>query len=237
MEGRFRKSQTGRFTPRLSLVTLFGNAVLFYCSPSPDCNERTYVWRSGTDLVVTVSTHAYDRSVTPGAGPRQKVPCPEPTEILQAYLTRYPSSLTQNWQIPVWSWIQDEQRGREHLRTEVALELAAAKYWLAMALRVPVEQVREGDLRKIEHHLKEFARLRQAHLSGRDAEQDRARIKAVKQLAPAARFNKLQEITQEYQTWWDGNQGTPIVVPPLPPVTPTPANTPTPASSPTAPPP
>jgi hypothetical protein len=225
----YRDSQTGRLTSGLSVITLFGNALFLYCEESPDCTERTYVWRSGPDLVVTVTAHAYDRGVTPEAGPRRDVPCPEPTELLQAYLERYPSSLTQNWEVPVWSWIQDEARAREHLHTAVALRLAGAKYWLAMAARISIEQVRDVDLRKIERQLKEFARLRQAHLNGPDAETEHKRIKAIKQLAPQPRLSKLQELMQEYQAWWDRNVGVLVVVPALPPpVTPSPVpSTPT----------
>jgi len=229
MESEFRDDATGRFHSTSSLVSLLGNTVFLYCEGSPDCKGRIYEWRSGADIIVSIDAGTVANDITPGADPpltprtsKTNPPCPEPTEILQAYLQRYPSSLTM--------YTDSDERARQWQRDMMALEVAAAQYKLADAARKPVAQVRPAELRDVESHLTEFALKRQLVLSGPKLEKETPRIEQWRALTDRSRqLAALKAVADEYQAWWSAQGYGQIEVPALPP----PPAVPTPIAPPT----
>jgi hypothetical protein len=231
IEDEFRDNARGRFHHSTSLISLFGSPVFLYCNQPPDCRRRLYEWRSGSDLVISVSAGTVRRDITPGADPpltprrsSDLPPCAEPTEVLQAYLERYPSALT--------LYSDSDERAAQWQRDMLELELAAAQYKLTQQATVPGDQLAPGKVARIADHLLDFAKGREAVLSGPKFQREEDRIEKLRELALPKRLQELQRIADEYRNWWRAQGHGEIEVPPLPPPTPTaaptPVNTPTP---------
>lgn len=189
------------------MVALFGQPVLVYCSNAPNCTEREYTWRSGFQTVLELEAHAFSRLTLPDGSPQiGEIPCPEPTEILQAYLQRYPSSLT--------LYTEDDEHAKKWRRDQTALELAAADYQLDQRYAsVPTEDQWLA-LAAARDHLTTFAELRQAAFRGPDAAKERGRIDKLRDLPSGTQLDELKKIRLEYRQWWSTHQNDPVYLPP-----------------------
>ncbi len=214
VEKRFRnRYREGRFSPNMQMLQLPEGVVYFFCENSPNCIERTYRWLSGINTGVLVRTNCGVWQ-TNQHGQRKLVrqPCPEPTEILQAYLTRYPSSLSY--------YVDDDSQALRWWKREAEFEMAVAKYNLVRA-RPNDTQV----ARRLEH----FARIRGHYLDGPAAGPQESRIAAMKKLPAEIRHELLSSLWDEYHAWWVAKYATPVALyvsptptpaPPTPPPTP-----------------
>ena len=199
VESTFRDSTTGRMDSEVSIVSLFGQPVYSYCDEPPQCKRRLYRWRSGLGIVIDIEAKAFSADVEP-------VPCPEPTEILQAYLQRYPSSL------PLYT--EDDEHAKKWRRDQTALELAAADYQLDQRYAsVPAEDQWLA-LAAARDHLTTFAELRQAAFRGPDAAKERGRIDKLRALPSGTQLDELKKIRLEYRQWWSTHQNDPVYLPP-----------------------
>lgn len=99
----FVNPETGHFERGRSMVSVLGNVVYFACQDAPNCTHRSYTWRTASNILVLITAGAgpdFGPTATPGRRPEDigkpitYYPTPEPTELLQAYLQRYPSALT-----------------------------------------------------------------------------------------------------------------------------------------------
>jgi hypothetical protein len=204
IEAQFRDATTARLHTEVSLIVMGGQPVFFYCGEPPGCGERTYTWRSGDRIVVKVEAKAFDRSprTVPSSGHK---PCPEPTEILQAYLQRYPSSLT--------LYTEDDEHAAKWRREQTALEIASAEFWLNQAGNAQPNQ-QSGLLDTARHHLESFAELREVAFRGPSASEEQKRLTAARQLPIPSRLTELNKIGQEYHAWWNTHQNDPVYLPP-----------------------
>jgi hypothetical protein len=199
IEAKSRDRATARMDPSSSMVSLFGQAVLAYCYKPPDCTRREYTWRSGNQIVIEVEPKAFSNEL-------KRIPCPEPTEILQAYLQRYPSSLT--------LYTEDDEHAKKWRRDQTALELAAADYQLDQRYTsVPAEDQWLA-LAAARDHLISFAELRQAAFRGPDAAKERGRIDKLRDLPSGTQLDELKKIRLEYRQWWSTHQNDPVYLPP-----------------------
>jgi hypothetical protein len=146
------------------------------------------------------------------------LPCPEPSEILQAYLQRYPSALT--------LYTDSAERAAQWRRDMLELDLAAAQYKLAQRAAAPPDQLTPANVASIADHLLDFARGREAVLSGPKFQREEDRIEKLREFSLPKRLQELQKIADEYQSWWTAQGYGQIEVPPLPPPTPTAVPTP-----------
>lgn len=231
----FHDNDTGHLGAGASIISLFGHATYFLCHDAPDCTYRTYAWRTDSHVVVEVRASGFDPATqpdwTPGVKdedigkPPRYYPTLEPTEVLQAYLQRYPSALTM---------FQDtEEHAHQWLLDEAALSLAAAEYKLA-------ELDRGGHPEQITQHLLDFARMRALSTGGvqalfvPSASRERERLDAIDRMGGAKQVEAWKALAKEYHDWWNSHVGQPIYVPSPPPPTAAPTAPPvTPSVAPT----
>jgi hypothetical protein len=215
VESGFRsEARKGRFSPNMQMLVVSGEVVYLFCENSPNCMSRSYAWLSGNDTGVEVGancgTWAPDST---GEDQYVKQPCPEPTEILQAYLERYPSSLS--------FYVDDASQAERWFAREAEFQMAVAKYEL--------DRTTDGGGAPI--NLTRFARIRGEQLNGPAAGPQMSRIAALDTLPADVKREQLIAIWDEYHVWWVANQGapvelyvaptpTPVVTPPTPDPTP-----------------
>ena len=214
VESRFRDAEDeGRFPVDVGMHQLPDGVVYFWCQNSPNCLKRSYLWLSGNDTGVAVRVvcgvwqpdqYGEDQYV--------KQPCPEPTEILQTYLTRYPSSLSY--------YVDDDSQALRWWKRESEFEMAVAKYNLVRA--------RPNDT-QVARRLEYFAQIRGRYLDGPAAGPQESRIEAMKKLPAEIRHELLSGLWDEYHAWWVAKYATPVALyasptptpePPTPPPTP-----------------
>jgi hypothetical protein len=212
IEARVRSQENARVVPGGSMVIAFDQPLYFYCG-GDGCNRRVYRWRSGPQIVVDINA---DGVASDGAD----IPCPEPTELLQAYLQRYPSSLTFQ--------PDSDERAAQFRRDQLALRLSAAQHWLTQTATA-AEDDQIPLLHEVGRHLTKFAQIRAAAFGTPSLLAEAQRIHDALQLPVTTQQRKLHEILSEYQGWWAQHQNDPVRLPPV--ATPTaaaPAGTPTP---------
>jgi hypothetical protein len=198
IEEVFRDSTTARLHAGNSFLSISGNAVFLYCGGAPNCDEREYMWRSGDRIVVRVEAKAFNADLS-------QAPCPEPTEILQAYLRRYPSALS--------LYTEDDDHAKKWRREQTALELASAEYWLEQAATA-VGTRQSGALESVRNHLSSFAELRRVAFGGPSLRHEAERIGKAELLPAATQLSELKKIQEQYRQWWNAHQNDPVVLPP-----------------------
>ena len=237
LESNVWDTDTGRVADEGSMPTVQGQPIFLFCDPPTNCTDRDYWWRSGANVVVEIEASCTHRPPYPE--PSVALPCPEPTEILAAYLQRYPSNLMVNWAVPDWNWFTSDAHVQQFLQTETALHLASALYHLADLERRPVSTLQQSDVTHAGGLLVDFAQLREQHFHGPPAAKEQARMDALRaplngKVQPLdVQLRALRAIATEYQQWWSARGFTPPIMPALLPLdaTPTPV-APTPTSTP-----
>jgi hypothetical protein len=206
IEARFRDNRTARLSAKVGMISFAGNSLYLFCFPGPDCKQRIYVWRSGPDTNVEISVDAFSPVEYDSAGSpvSRSTAAPEPTEILEAYLARYPSALV--------AQPETDERRREFRRREVGHALKAVEQQLARVPSLPQEQRRDA-LMDVREAMVVWAELRQGAYGKPDAKREFDRISALAELPEDAQLRMLNDILQEYRAWWNANQGNPISLP------------------------
>ena len=207
IEADLRDDATGRMLgPENAMVLILGNPVFIFCDTPPDCEGRQYLWRSGPNFVVKVRASAAADVGPPDGPPKiRRLPCPEPTELLQTYLQRYPSSLT--------LFADSDDRAKAWRRDQTALELAAADYQLDRAATLAPDNQWQA-LGAARDHLALFAQLRELALRGPSFIKERDRIGSTSSLPTPAQLTELNKIRQEYRQWWNAHLNDPVFLPP-----------------------
>lgn len=200
LEAKFRDGRSGRMHAENSVISVGGESVLFSCAkPPPQCEDRTYSWRSGSNILVTIRAHAMEFFTDAEGLPKPRpIPCPAPTEILQAYLQRYPSAL-----VP---YSESDDRAKTWLRQQVALSLEAAESHLDREVSAVDPIDKERLLEDAVEHLLAFLRLRASALAGPAADRELRRLSSLDPLPLETQARKLAEIRQEYRAWWNVHQ-------------------------------
>lgn len=206
LEALFRSHSTGRMHGQTATVDRNGNTIYFYCSPSPDCKDRVYAWRSGSDRIVQVAAKAFVDVGSPEDGPDpRRIPCPEPAEVLDEYLDRYPSALTVS--------AQGDEQAKQWLRDRVGLELARAELDLEAVASVP-EAMRSQALFEARSALIAWSEKREKVFGKPDSDREAERIARLDGLGSDAQIRELSKIRDEYRAWWAAHQNDPVVLPP-----------------------
>jgi hypothetical protein len=207
LESPFRSHKTGRLLPQATLSVHGGQRLFFYCSQGPDCEDRIYAWLSGLDTVVSVDAKAFVDVGSAAAGPDpRRTPCPEPTEVLDAYLDRYPSTLAE----PPSA---DDESAKQWLRGRVGLMLAAAELRLA-AVRTVQENLRGQALHEAREALYRWAQEREDVFRKPAAAREAERLHSLEPLPIDAQLRELEALRDEYRAWWTAHQNDAIELPP-----------------------
>lgn len=207
VEAVFRDGSTGRLDlPESTIASILGGTLFFFCDKPSACKRRDYMWRSGSNLVVRISAHAASHQRMPDGFPKvDAIPCPEPTEVLQAYLQRYPSALS--------FYTEDDAHAKRWRHDQAALELVSADYHLDQTGGATPEHT-ASLLDAARDHLTSFAELRRVAFGGPSATKEAERIAAVRQLPAATQLAELNKIRNEYRQWWNAHQNDPVYLPP-----------------------
>ncbi len=183
VESGFR-TEDGKFSPGTKMLKVGGGVVYFHCGKRSTC-VKSYGWVSGGDVEVSLTASCGDWLPDESGEVRHvALPCPEPTKILQAYLSRYPSSLS--------FYSDGEAQTQRWWKREAEYMLAIARY----------EMDRLGRVASAPMRLMTFAQIRSQQLEGPPVGPEVSRIQAIEQLQEPVKHQQLLEVWDEYNVWW-----------------------------------
>ena len=125
---------------------------------------------------------------------------PEPLEVVQAYLEKYPSTLPADF-------VFDAARDEQWIKDEMSRRLWLSEKWFAWQSGGNVEMVEA--LGEVVDHLEEFLDYRQRYF-GMNADQEKMDLIAAKRVNGDVAIKA--KLTQ-YKQWWDGHKGDSITLP------------------------
>jgi hypothetical protein len=125
---------------------------------------------------------------------------PEPLEVVQAYLEKYPSTLPADF-------VFDAARDEQWIKDEMSRRLWLSEKWFAWQAGGNVEMVEALD--EVVDHLEEFLDYRQRYF-GMNADQEKMDLIAAKRSNDDVAIKA--KLTQ-YKQWWDGHKGDSITLP------------------------
>jgi hypothetical protein len=125
---------------------------------------------------------------------------PEPLEVVQAYLEKYPSTLPEGF---VFNAAHDEQ----WIKDEMSRRLWLGEKWFAWQSGGNVEMSKALD--EVVDHLEEFLDYRQRYF-GMNADQEKMELIAAKRSNDDVAIKA--KLTQ-YKQWWEGHKGDSITLP------------------------
>ena len=125
---------------------------------------------------------------------------PEPLEVVQAYLEKYPSTLPADF-------VFDAARDEQWIKDEMSRRLWLSEKWFAWQAGGNVEMVEA--LGEVVDHLEEFLDYRQRYF-GMNADQEKMDLIAAKRVNDDVAIKA--KLTQ-YKQWWEGHKGDSITLP------------------------
>jgi hypothetical protein len=125
---------------------------------------------------------------------------PEPLEVVQAYLQKYPSTLPEGF-------VFDAAHNEQWIKDEMSRRLWLSEKWFAWQAGGNVEMVEA--LGEVVDHLEEFLDYRQRYF-GMNADQEKMDLIAAKRVNGDVAIKA--KLTQ-YKQWWEGHKGDSITLP------------------------
>ena len=125
---------------------------------------------------------------------------PEPLEVVQAYLQKYPSTLPEGF-------VFDAAHNEQWIKDEMSRRLWLSEKWFAWQAGGNVEMVEA--LGEVVDHLEEFLDYRQRYF-GMNADQEKMDLIAAKRSNDDVAIKA--KLTQ-YKQWWEGHKGDSITLP------------------------
>ena len=185
VEGSFRdheEARLGMIVEDTMIRELVGSRIIFYGG-----GTVIYNWISNNSTVRIEYSNF--------SGPK-----PEPLEVVQAYLQKYPSTLPADF-------VFDAARNEQWIKDEMSRRLWLSEKWFAWQSGGNVEMSKALD--EVVDHLEEFLDYRQRYF-GMNADQEKMELIAAKRVNDDVAIKA--KLTQ-YKQWWEGHKGDSITLP------------------------
>jgi hypothetical protein len=199
IESDFRSHDTGHRYAEAEMVDIDGNTVLSYLEPRADPKDRSYAWRSGAQVAVRVEAKAFVDVGSAESGPDpRRAPCPDPREVVRAYLERYPSSLERTR--------DSGARAHAWLRERVGIHLEELERQLDEVPALPESRRRQA-LFDVRRSMLDWAVERERVFGGPQAAPFEERLARITPEPVDAQLRDLGSLRREYREWWNEHRG------------------------------